>query len=315
MMRKKILGLAAILVFVFSSITYAAIPAFEGYLAVAQNDNYPDFTVKELTTEAFDTYSDLDQLGRAGTAFACIGRESFPLEERGSLEGLYPSGWNNAWYDHIEDGYVWNRCHLIANQLTGNDTINNLITGTHCLNVEGMLPYENWVAMYISNTGNHVLYRVTPIYEGSDLVASAVQMEAYSVEDMGAGICFNVLIYNVQDGVGINYSDGANWADDSFTVNTQTLAGPRAWDGLQQMMDGQASGDPAANASGDPAANASGAPESQEVTYILNTNSHKFHYPYCDSVYDMKEKNKAEFYGTREEVIDLGYEPCGRCNP
>lgn len=264
--------------------------AFEGQFIAVLNDGYPDFTVKDLTTQSYDTYSDLDELGRAGTAQACIGRESFPQEQRSSIEEIIPSGWNNSYYDFVDDGYVYNRCHLIGYQLTGNDTAENLITGTHFLNVEGMLPYENWVSMYVSNTGNHVLYRVTPIYENDDLVASAVQMEGYSVEDMGAGICFNVLIYNVEPGVAIDYSDGENRQDDSVVVAVTETFEEAEEESIETL-------------------------EEQEITYVLNTNSHKFHYPYCDSVIDMKEKNRAEFYGTRDEAIAQGYEPCGKCNP
>ena len=268
----------------------AEITAFEGYFVIELNDGYPDFTVKDLTTQPYDVYSELDDLGRAGTAMACIGRESFPKEQRSSIEEIIPSGWNNAYYDFVDDGYIYNRCHLIGNQLTGNDTPNNIITGTHYLNIEGMLPYENWVTMYVSNTGNHVLYRVTPLYEGDNLVASAVQMEGYSVEDFGAGICFNVLIYNIQPGIAIDYSNGDNWQDDSVIVAITETFEDTETESIEALGE-------------------------QEVTYILNTSSHKFHYPYCDSVIDMKEKNKAEFYGTRDEAIAQGYEPCGRCNP
>ncbi len=288
-MKRLFIFLVVFLVVLYSVAFAEEIPVFEGYPIIEQNDNYPEFTVKDLTVQAFDVYSELDSLGRTGSAMACIGKESLPHEERGLISDITPSGWKNSWYDSIEDGYVYNRCHLIGYQLTGNDTPNNLMTGTHYLNYESMLPYENWITMYISNTGNHVLYRVTPIYYGDNLVASAVRMEGYSVEDLGSGICFHFLAYNIQPGIAIDYATGETWPDESVIVLSND-ATEEATSEFETV-------------------------EVQEITYILNTNSHKFHYPYCDSVIDMKEKNKAEFYGTREEAIAQGYEPCGRCNP
>lgn len=172
------------------------VPAYAGEPYVVINDNQPFFGEEEYTTEAFETYSALDGLGRCGTAYACVGEELMPAGERESISSVKPSGWINVEYG---GQYLYNRCHLIGFQLTGeNANERNLITGTRYMNVEGMLPFENLVADYVKETSNHVLYRVTPLYEGDNLVASGVLMEAGSVEDEREGICFNVYVYNVQ---------------------------------------------------------------------------------------------------------------------
>lgn len=261
------------------------IPAFSGEPYVAINNNVPDFTDADLTTSSFEEYSNLDSLGRCGVAYACIGTDLMPTEDRGSIGQVKPSGWHTVKYDCVDGKYLYNRCHLIGYQLTAeNANENNLITGTRYLNVDGMLPFENMVADYIKETGNHVLYRVTPIFEENNLVASGVHMEAKSVEDNGEGILFNVYCYNAQPGVGIDYGTGESWLDSGSGAET-------------------------------PSSSPSSSVESGEVTYILNTNSHKFHDPSCSSVDQMNDSNKEEFTGTRDEVIAMGYEPCGRCNP
>lgn len=268
------------------SIDLGSIPAFSGEPYVAINNNIPDFTDADLTTSSFEEYSSLDSLGRCGVAYACIGTDLMPTEDRGSIGQVKPSGWHTVKYDCVDGKYLYNRCHLIGYQLTAeNANENNLITGTRYLNVEGMLPFENMVADYIKETGNHVLYRVTPIFEGNNLVASGVHMEAKSVEDNGEDILFNVYCYNAQPGVGIDYATGESWLD--------TGSGAESPNSTSQ----------------------SSSVESGEVTYILNTNSHKFHDPFCSSVDQMSDSNKEEFTGTRDEVIAMGYEPCGRCNP
>lgn len=188
------------------------IPEYSGQPYVVIDGNVPDFTEEDKTGESFESYSKLDFLGRCGSAFANIGTDLMPDGEREDISQIYPSGWENHEYDFIDGGYVYNRCHLIGFQLAGeNANERNLITGTRYMNVEGMLPFENQVAEYVRETGNHVLYRVTPIYKGTDLVASGVQMEAWSVEDEGQSVQFNVYCYNVQPGVVIDYSDGENW--------------------------------------------------------------------------------------------------------
>lgn len=185
------------------------IPGYSGAPYAVLNDNWPDFDEKDLTLKSFEMYSRLDFLGRCGAAYANICLELMPTEPREDIGQVRPSGWQTVKYDCVDGGYLYNRCHLIGYQLAGeNANKENLITGTRYLNVEGMLPFENMVASYVENTGNHVLYRVTPIFEGRNLVASGVHMEGFSVEDEGEGICFNVYIYNVQPGISIDYATG-----------------------------------------------------------------------------------------------------------
>ncbi|MBO5837563.1 MAG: DNA/RNA non-specific endonuclease [Oscillospiraceae bacterium] len=186
------------------------IPAFDGETAyVAINDNVPDFEESELVTKSYEKYAPLDALGRCGVAMACVGQDIMPTEDRGSIGQVKPSGWHTVKYDIVDGKYLYNRCHLIGYQLTGeNANKQNLITGTRYLNIEGMLPFEDMIADYVKETGNHVIYRVTPVFDGDDLVASGVQLEAISVEDDGEGICFNVYAYNAQPGVVIDYATG-----------------------------------------------------------------------------------------------------------
>lgn len=270
--------------------TVEDVPEYTGEPYVEINDNQPEFEEYELTTVPFEEYSKLDELGRCGEAEACVGEETMPTEDRESISSVEPTGWENEKYDNVDGGYVYNRCHLIGFQLTGeNANEENLITGTRYMNTEGMLPFENMVADYIHETDNHVLYRVTPVFEGEDLVASGVQMEAESVEDDGAGICFNVYVYNVQPQITINYATGENW-ESSESENGQSVQGS---DSPSQENKSQ----------------------SEEQTYIINENTDKFHDPDCSSVDDINEKNKREFTGTRDELIEDGYEPCGICKP
>ena len=252
------------------------VPAFSGAPYVEIDGNQPAFSEAERTAESFETYSALDELGRCGPAFACIGQDLMPTQERENISQVRPTGWQNAEYDFVDGGYLYNRCHLIGFQLTGeNANERNLITGTRYMNVEGMLPFENMVADYVKETGNHVLYRVTPVFEAEELVARGVQMEAWSVEDEGDGVCFNVYVYNNQPGVEIDYRTGESRA-----------AG--------------------AESSAEPA---------QDETYILNVRSKKFHRPDCASVDSMREENRETFHGSREALIEQGYAPCGSCNP
>lgn len=256
----------------------ADVPEYSGEPYVEINENQPEFTEEEITTEAFEAYSELDALGRCGEAEACIGEEIMPTEERGSISEVKPTGWKNEKYDNIDGEYLYNRCHLIGYQLSGeNANAENLITGTRYMNTEGMLPFEDMVADYVHETENHVMYRVTPVFEGEDLVASGVQMEAESVEDDGKGVCFNVYVYNVQPDITIDYTTGDNW---ETTEEERDLNGQK-----------------------------------EEQTYVLNKNTHKFHRPDCSGAADIKEKNREEFTGTREEVIKQGYQPCTKCKP
>ncbi len=188
------------------------VPAYSGKPYVVLSGNTPLFQPQELETDAYEFYSDLDALGRCGYTMACVGLETMPTEDRESISSVKPTGWVQNSYDFVDGKSLYNRCHLIGFQLTGeNANKRNLITGTRSLNVQGMLPFENMVADYIKETGNHVLYRVTPIYEGENLVASGVQMEGWSLEDGGEGICFHVYCYNNEPGVVIDYATGENW--------------------------------------------------------------------------------------------------------
>lgn len=211
-------------------LTLSDIPAYAGKEYVTINENKPYFT--EYSTESFESYSELDNLGRCGAAFACIGRDLMPTVERGEIGSVKPSGWHTVRYDTsvIKDYFLYNRCHLIAYQLTGeNANEKNLITGTRFLNMEGMKPFEDRTADYIERTGNHVMYRVTPMFEGDNLVATGVRMEGWSVEDNGEGICFHIFAYNVQPGITIDYATGesalapaAAEEEKDYVLNTNT---------------------------------------------------------------------------------------------
>lgn len=273
-----------------SSATFSLenIPAYAGNPYININDNVPYFSSEDKTrVDAFEIYSDLDSLGRCGVAYANICEDLMPTEERGEIGSIKPSGWHTAnYHEHIDGNYLYNRCHLIGYQLSGeNANEKNLITGTRYLNVEGMLPFENEVSDYVKNTRNHVLYRITPVFEGNNLVVSGVLMEAYSVEDNGAGVMFNVYCYNVQPGIDINYANGESELTGEISPsNEQEIETSQKEDGV-------------------------------ELDYVLNTNTRKFHKPDCQSVNDIKEKNRQYFRGLREELIDSGYSSCGRCKP
>ena len=255
----------------------SSIPDYNGSPYVEINDNEPQFTKSEITTSSFEIYGDLDSLGRCTTAFSCIGKDLMPTEKRGEIGSVKPTGWHLAKYDFIDGKYLYNRCHLIGYQLTGeNANEKNLITGTRYLNIQGMLPFENEVAEYIKNTNNHVMYRVTPIFEGDNLLADGVQMEGYSVEDKGKSISFNVFCYNVQPGVNIDYVTGDNSASGEYTTTTD-----------EDITD----------------------------TYIVNLNTKKFHKPSCSSISQMSKKNKKQYKGKRSSLINNGYEPFKNCNP
>lgn len=283
-----------------SSFSLSDVPAYSGKAYTSVNGNVPYFTAAELTTTSFETYSDLDTLGRCGVTYACIGQDLMPTKERGSIGMVKPTGWHTVRYDDLVDGkYLYNRCHLIGYQLTGeNANTQNLITGTRYLNIEGMLPFENMVADYIQETNNHVLYRVTPIFEGNNLLAKGVLMEGYSVEDKGAGVSYCVFAYNVQPGIEIDYATGESKLADGAQQEEQKTATVTSTPSPEPEKQEPVTGS-----------------EASQADYILNTNTKKFHYPTCSSVNDMKEKNKQEFFGTRDEAISNGYSPCGRCKP
>lgn len=257
--------------------------AYDGKPYVVINDNNPDFTEADMTTASFESYGELDGLGRCTTAFANIGKDLMPAEKRGPIGEVKPTGWQTAKYDNVDGKYLYNRCHLIGYQLTGeNANEKNLITGTRYLNVDGMLPFENMVADYIKETNNHVLYRVTPVFSGDNLVASGVHMEAKSVEDNGDGILFNVYCFNAQPGIAIDYATGNSHQDDSVVAD---------------------------------ASKSTTAAEANVQTYVLNTNTKKFHKESCNSAKSMDASNKKIYTGSRQEIIDMGYEACGVCKP
>lgn len=268
-----------------SYVSLDAIPAYDGKAYVAVNNNEPFFTDSDMTTTAFENYSDLDSLGRCGVAYANICKDIMPTEERGKIGMIKPSGWHTVKYDVIKDRYLYNRCHLIGYQLAGeNANPKNLITGTRYLNVEGMLPFENLVADYVNNTGNHVLYRVTPMFSGSNLVANGVLIEAKSVEDNGGGILFNVYCYNVQPGVGINYENGDSWLDGT---------------------PGSASSGSDSSAAENSAADSS---NSETMVHITATGK-KYHRAGCRTL------KKSDTEVTLDEAKSMGLSPCGICNP
>lgn len=272
-----------------SAFNLASVPAYSGQSYAVVNDNKPYFTDADLTAVSFETYSDLDSLGRCGVAYASVGQDLMPTEERGAIGQVKPSGWHTIEYDNVDGKYLYNRCHLIGYQLSAeNANEKNLITGTRYLNVQGMLPFENMAADYVKETGNHVLYRVTPIFEGNNLVASGVLMEAESVEDKGEGVLYCVYVYNVQPGIRINYATG----DSSASGTTQAVAE------LTTQAATQAASQQATTES-----------------YILNTNTKKFHRPSCSSVKQMKESNKKSSSESRDAIIAAGYDPCKKCNP
>ncbi|MCI5510296.1 MAG: DNA/RNA non-specific endonuclease [Eubacterium sp.] len=260
--------------------TSEAVSEYSGTPYVEMDGNVPQFDEEEYTTEAFEMYSELDELGRCGVAYANICQELMPTEERGQIGSVKPSGWHTVKYNGIVDGnYLYNRCHLIGFQLAGeNANKKNLVTGTRYLNVTGMLPFENEVADYVQETDHHVLYRVTPVFEGDNLVASGVQMEAASVED--DTIRFNVFVYNIQPGITIDYATGESWI-------TEDGNGTSAESGTIE----------------------------EEQVYILNKNTKKFHMPDCEYVKDMKPQNRSESNLSYDELISYGNEPCRKCIP
>ncbi len=289
---------------------FAAVPAYDGKAHVAVNDNVPFFTEEELSSASYETYGELDPLGRCTVCVASVGQDLMPAEERGNIGAVKPTGWHTVKYDFIDGKYLYNRCHLIGYQLTGeNANEKNLITGTRYLNIEGMLPFENMVADYVKETDQHVMYRVTPVFEGDNLLAAGVLMEGKSVEDKGEGVLFCVFAYNVQPGVSIDYATGESSADRTIVndISAQEETKQSTSTSVQQEETQQ----PA-----DTSVTQQETSQSEETqTYVLNTNTHKFHKPGCYSVEKIKPENYAEFTGTREEAIAYGYDPCKNCNP
>ena len=260
------------------------VPVYSGEPYTELNGNIPYFTDREKTEDVFEHYSDLDTLGRCGTAYANICKELMPTEKRGEIGMIKPTGWHTVRYDDIiSDKYLYNRCHLIGFQLAGeNANEKNLVTGTRYMNVDGMLPFENMIADYVKETDNHVLYRVTPIFVGDNLVCRGVEMEAYSVEDNGEGTSFHVFVYNIQPGIEIDYATGDSWVANS----------------MADIVD-----DTEEHA------------QYATTLYVINAKTRKFHFPDCDSVGKISKQNKKERETDRAELIAEGYTPCGSCKP
>jgi DNA-entry nuclease len=263
------------------------IPEFAGEPFVEINGNVPTFTQEELTTKAYEVYAPLDDLGRPQTAVACLGKETMPAdgEERDDIGMIKPVGWHLSKYpDIISDLYLYNRCHLIGWQL-GAENANelNLITGTRYLNVTGMLPFENLVDDYIDTTGNHVLYRVAPIYVQDELVCRGVLMEAKSIETDDISFC--VYCFNVQPGICIDYATGDNWVDETYTAPT-TVSDP-----------------------------AQDTEDTEGKSYVLNTHTMKIHLPNCQAVDKIAEYNRQDYTGDIDDLLSQGYSPCGYCHP
>ena len=270
------------------------IPDYNGSPYYIMNNNQPSFTEEELTAAltSYEEFSPLDALERCGVVEASVGVDLMPTEDRGSIGMVKPSGWQTAKYDIVSGKYLYNRCHLIGFQLTGENANElNLITGTRYLNIDGMLPFENMIAAYVKDTENHVLFRVTPVFIGNELVARGLIMEAYSVEDDGDGICFCVFAYNVQPGIVIHYADGTSYLSSDpppVTTAPATTAVPSV----------------------------PTEPSGEEVkTYVVNTSTDKFHDPDCRYANSMKEENRDEITATRTDLIEAGYDPCGTCKP
>ncbi|MBQ7715822.1 MAG: DNA/RNA non-specific endonuclease [Clostridia bacterium] len=264
---------------VTDSFNYADVPEYSGGAYAILNSNTPYFKDNEKKTEVFENYSPLDTLGRCGPAYANICKELMPTQKRGEIYTVKPSGWQHVEYDFVDGFSLYNRCHLIAHSLAGEDANEkNLITGTRYMNTEGMNPFENMVVDYVKETGNHVLYRVTPVFEGSNLLASGVLMEGWSVEDEGEGVCYCVFCYNVQPGIEIDFSNGKSRLaekEGSYKYSSDDVVD----------------------------------------TYILNTKTLKFHMPYCENVSEIAKAYKKEYTGRRGDLIEQGYVPCKGCNP
>ena len=253
------------------------IPQYKGSPYEVIGDNVPVFG--KIAAKSYEFYGELDSLGRCTLTHACLGKDLMPTEDRESIGMIKPSGWQTAKYDFVDGKYLYNRCHLIGFQLAGeNANEKNLITGTRSMNVKGMLPFENLVADYVKETSNHVMYRVTPIFVDNELVARGVRMEGLSVEDEGEGVCFDVFVFNVEDGVKINYADGTNSLDSqSSQAKTST--------------------------------------SQSKQSFVLNLSSKKIHRPDCNSIDSIKEENKKVFTGSLSELTSQGYSACGICKP
>ena len=291
------------------------VPPYSGEPIVYIDGNRADFTPEEMTTKSYESYAPLDRLGRCGTAEACVGLDLMPTGEREGISEVHPAGWHRDRYDFIDGENLYNRCHLIAYSLAGeNANENNLVTGTRYLNTQGMLPYEEWTTRYVHRTGNHVMYRVTPVYEGNELIPRGIHMMAKSVEDNGEGVEFNIYCYNVQPRIHIDYATGDNRLmtgseiaafEEESGIRMEDIRGAsgavdRSGDGLsleeqqRQRILGERGG---------------------QVDYVVNVRSGKFHLPDCEGVADISPGNRLDYTGDRKTLTDAGYTPCRLCDP
>ena len=278
-----------------TNVTLSNIPSYSGSPYIAINNNEPTFSKEDMTTNSFEEYSALDTLGRCGIAYANIGKDLMPTEKRGNISNVKPTGWQSVKYDHVDGKNLYNRCHLIGYQLTAeNANDRNLITGTRYLNVEGMLPFENMIADYIKETGNHVLYRVEPIFEGDNLVASGVHMEGYSVEDEGEGISFNVYAYNVQPSVVIDYATGES-----------KLGNPEEQKASISVSD-------KINEKKEPATESSEKEESSTAEVRGNSRSKVYHCIGQADYEEMGDSKNLVVFKSEQEAIDAGYRKAKR---
>lgn len=338
-----------------AAVQIADIPEYSGALCIDVNNSEPGFTDDDFKRGAFMEFSDLDFEGRCGSAFARIGTDTLSNAPRGDISQVHPSGWEQHRYNFVDQEMLYNRSHLIAHQLCGEDANEkNLITGTRTMNSVGMTYYENIVANYVKQTGNHVLYRVTPIFAANDLMARGVQMEAESIEDGRRAVRFNVFVYNVEPSVEIDYvtgksresSDVPNVATGGEATTTGASTAPNATgkeasnasakssngnarsentddttskgntDNSQTNQANNATGSSnAKNPSNGAGSEESSAASSELKEYVLNTKSMKFHRPTCSSVDDIADNNKQGATATRDELISEGYSPCKQCNP
>ena len=293
-----------------SALDISSIPDYSGTDYIVLNGNLPDFYVWQITKRPYIRFSRLDELGRTGAGMACLGMETLPTTARSVIGDIRPSGWHTVRYDDlIEDHYLFNRCHVIAHMLSGDsNTPENLFTGTRYLNSSSMLQFEIKVGDYIEDTGNHVIYRVTPVYRDRDLVATGVQIEAWSVEDDGAGVCFNVFVYNIQPGILIDYHTGESERDSNYYFSDASTRHLFPTGGGEDTL-------PDRSRSEEYILEADSQENLTSVSFILNLNTKRFHLPTCSSVLETNQKNRQAFFGTRDEAIAAGYQPCGRCHP
>ena len=269
---------------------------WNGYAWTAINDNQPYFTDDDMTTQAYESYAELDDLGRCGAAMACLGPETLPTEKRGEIGMVKPTGWHTVKYpDRIKDNYLYNRCHLIAYELSGeNANEKNLVTGTRYMNATGMLNFENQTTYFIKDTGYHVMYRSTPMFYNDELVCRGILIEAKSVEDNGQGLCLCIWCPNVQPKIGIDYATGDSWPDDTVVENETavTIADMQVSteeQNKQKVVD--------------------------QYTYAINIKSNIFHRLDCKSVSDMSPANRQYTDIDRDSLIAQGFKPCGNCKP